>query len=151
MVLDAPDGIEDEGFRHLRQANLIAPDVTVGQLVVRVLKNRSVSYVHNILLTVMSKGLVHLPQKSFLAEKVSLDNKRKSRLYAFRRKIFISVIIGAKSGKFSGIIPVGGRQRRPPLWTDHGEERDLLKGARDEKTVVHPERDQRCHLSLERR
>jgi len=49
MVFDPPDGIDPEGFRHLRQANLVAPDLAVGQSVIGVLKNSSVSYVHGTL------------------------------------------------------------------------------------------------------
>ena len=50
MVLNRPDGIEPQRFRHLRQAEFILPDLTVGQLVVGILKHCSVAYMHGILL-----------------------------------------------------------------------------------------------------
>ena len=52
-MLNSPDGIEPERFRHLCQANLVKPDLTVGQLIIGILKNRTVSYVHNFLLSVL--------------------------------------------------------------------------------------------------
>ena len=43
-----------------------------------------------VLLSLSQKRLLHALQKSFLTEKVSLDKKRRSRLYAFGGKILTS-------------------------------------------------------------
>ena len=46
MVLDAPDRVETEGFREGGEAKLIRIDLTVGDLVLRILEDRRHSQKH---------------------------------------------------------------------------------------------------------
>ena len=63
VMLNGPDRVEPERFGHLRQANLVQPDLAVGQLIIGILKNRTVSYVHNFLLSMLvsaaSPAVIH--------------------------------------------------------------------------------------------
>ena len=49
-MLDGPDGIEAQRLGHFSQAQFVAPDLAVRELVVRVLKDQSVANVHKLLL-----------------------------------------------------------------------------------------------------
>src|SRR5215475_2260384 len=50
MMLDRPDGIKAERLGHLGQPQLLAVDLSVGEGVARVLKEGSVTNMHDVLL-----------------------------------------------------------------------------------------------------
>jgi hypothetical protein len=59
MVLDRPDGIKSEWFGHLGQTQFLAVNLSIGEGVIRVLKDGGVTNVHGVLL-VLSGGSIYL-------------------------------------------------------------------------------------------